>query len=237
VATNDHKSLLELQKIDSKIDELNLKEKKLVERDRYVQLSEEVGKIDVLFKAMSGKLHAESAVQKRLEDELRILNSKAEREQNRLYSGTITNPKELASVQQEVTHLKEQIDEKELSLLEQLETVDKMKSDCDAVEARLRLRTSEMNDAKEEMDKMLSEIHGARELCQTERVPVEMGLSDDARSVYDRARTKHQIAVTVLENGLCCGCRMDLPSNDYERIEQSTKLERCTNCGRIIVKA
>ncbi|MBI4733646.1 MAG: hypothetical protein HY779_02320 [Rubrobacteridae bacterium] len=54
--------------------------------------------------------------------------------------------------------------------------------------------------------------------------------------MYNRVRTKHPLAVTVLEDGVCRGCRVELPSTDYERIEQSQKLERCPNCSRIIVK-
>lgn len=234
---NDRELLLNIQEIDSKIDDLNLKEKKLPERDRFLKLSEEVAKIEGLFKAMSSKLHNEAAVQKRIDDELRTLNAKSEREQNRLYSGSIVNPKELSNVQQEVANLKEQIDEKELALLEQLEVVEKMKSDCDAVEARLKVRVSEMKEVKTEMDRLLAEITAARKFYQTDRIPVYEALSEDARNLYDRVRQKHQVAVTILENGLCQGCRVELPSTDYERIVKSAKLERCTNCGRIVAKS
>jgi predicted nucleic acid-binding Zn-ribbon protein len=237
ISMNDRELLLNIQEIDGKIDDLNLKEKKLPERDRFLKLSEEVAKIETLFKAMSAKLHDETSIQKRIDDELRTLNTKAEREQNRLYSGSIVNPKELSNVQQEVANLKEQIDEKELALLEQLEIVEKMKSDCNAVEARLNLRTSEMKEVKAEMDRLLAEIVAARKFYQTDRIPVYEALSEDARSLYDRVRQKHQVAVTILENGLCQGCRVELPSTDYERILKSAKLERCTNCGRIIAKS
>ncbi|MBI4734046.1 MAG: hypothetical protein HY779_04425 [Rubrobacteridae bacterium] len=233
---NDHKLLLELQVIDSKLDELEVKEKKLPERDQYLKLKEEVAKIEALLKTMTDKLKIEAATEKTLDDELKTLSTKVERDQNRLYSGLVVNPKELANVQQEVTHLKELIDDKELALLEQIEVVDKMKSDNDAVEARLKVRTADMQSVKAKMDSILNEIASSRAIYKAEREPVFTAASADARELYERIRKKHLVAVTVLENGLCRGCRVELPSTDYERIEQSTKLERCTNCSRIIAK-
>lgn len=234
---DEHKMLVELQGIDSQMDELNYREKNLPERERFVKLSEEARKTEALHNAVSKKLHDETLIQKKLEDELNSLNAKIDREQKRLYSGTITNPKELAGVQQEVNHLKNTVDEKETVLLEQIEVVDKLKADDITIEEKLNAKKAELAEAESEMNQVLASIKGQRDKLQAEREPVYASLSEETRRLYDRVRTKHPLAVTVLEEGICLGCRVEIPSTEAERIEASAKLERCPNCTRIIVKA
>ncbi len=233
---DEHKTLTELQKIDSKIDALNYQEKNLPGRDRFQSLSEEVGKTESLYKAISKKLHDELLKQKKLEDELDSLTKKIDKEQGRLYSGTINNPKELSSVQQEINHLKGLADEKETALLEQLDVVDALKDNNETIADRLATRKAEMGKAKEEMDAGLAEIKAERDKLQSERKPFYSSLSDDTRQLYDRVRTNYPLAVTILEGSLCQGCRVELPSTEAERIGQSKNLEKCPECGRIIVK-
>ncbi len=233
---DEHKTLMELQKLDTKIDALNQRENNLPERDRFQSLSEEVGKTESLNKAISKKLHDESLKQKKLEDELDSLTKKIDKEQKRLYGGTINNPKELSSVQQEINHLKGLADEKETALLEQLDVVDVLTGNDKTISARLAIRKAELDKAKDEMDAALADIKAEREKLQAERGPFYNSLSEDTRQLYDRVRTKHPLAVTILEGNLCQGCRVELPSTEAERIEQSQKLEKCPECGRIIVK-
>lgn len=234
---NEHKILIELQEIDSQIDELNYKEKNLSERDRYLSLKEEVGKVEGLHKTISKKHHDEALIQKRLEDEISSVSSKIEKEQKRLYSGTVTNPKELSSIQQEIKHLQELTDEKETDLLEQIDVVDKLRANDKTIEDRLTTRTGEMDKAKTEMESIISDINKKREELGAKREPVYASLSEDTRYLYDRVRIKSPLAVTVLEEGICLGCRVELPSTEYERIVASSKHERCPNCSRILVKA
>lgn len=233
---NEHKILVELQEIDSRIDELNYQEKNLPERDRYLKLKDEVNKLDGLHKTISKKFHDEAIIQKRLEDAISSMSSKIEKEQKRLYSGTITNPKELSSIQQEIKHLQELTDEKETELLEQIDVVDKLRANDKTIEDRLRTRTDEMNEEKTDMERVLADINSEREKMRAKREPVYASLSEDTRHVYDRVRVKNPLAVTVLEEGICLGCRVELPSTEYERIIESAKLERCPNCSRILVK-
>lgn len=232
----EHKTLFELQQIDTQIDALNNREKNLPERERYQKVLEEAKKMDGLYKSISKKLHDEAAIQKRLEDELNSLNTKIDKEQKRLYSGTISNPKELQGVQQEVTHLKDQADNKELALLEQSEVVDKLRKDDKTVATSLKAKLTELQKTKVEMEKVLAEIKERRDELKAQREPLYKSLGDNTRQLYDRVRAKHPTAVTVLEEGICQGCRVEIPSTDAERIMSSKKLERCPNCSRIFIK-
>ncbi|MBE0446642.1 MAG: hypothetical protein IBX64_00760 [Actinobacteria bacterium] len=233
---DEHKALSQLQEIDSQVDVLDYREKNLPERNNYLRLKEEVSKIEGLYKAVSKKLHDEALVQKRLEDKLDILSAKIDREQKRLYSGTIKNPKELASIQRELEHLKEQVDNIETDLLGQIDVVDKLKSDSRVIEDRLASKRAELDEAKSRMEEVLADINDKRRFLQAKREPVYASLSEETRELYNRVRIKQPLAVTVLEEGICLGCRVELPSTEAERILSSLRLERCPNCSRVLVK-
>ncbi|MDI6715661.1 MAG: C4-type zinc ribbon domain-containing protein [Actinomycetota bacterium] len=233
---DEHKILLELQKIDSQIDALDYQEKNLPERERYFSLRDEVGKIEALYKTISAKLRSEAAVQKRIEDEISSLSVKIDKDQARLYSGTIASPKELSNLQQEISILKEQLDSKETDLLEQIDVVENLRTNERAVEDRLKAKKDEMLNAKEEMDRLLGDIHEKKQVLQAKREPVYASLEPEVRQLYDRVRSKYQLAVTVLEEGICQGCRVELPSVEAQRMVASSKLERCPTCTRILVK-
>lgn len=233
---NDHKTLVELQEIDSNIDALDYREANLAERDTHLALKNEVSKIEALYANVAKKLRDESAILKKHEDVLEGLNAKIAKEQKRLYSGTVTVPKELAGIQQELGHLKDQADNTELELLEQSEVVDGSKSDDKMISERLQKRTAERDAAQKRMEDELAQIASECDGWKAKREPVYTALSEDARRLYDKVRLKHQVAVTVLEGEICQGCRVDLPSTEADHIHESTKPERCSNCGRIFVK-
>ncbi|MDI6815939.1 MAG: hypothetical protein QME41_01935 [Actinomycetota bacterium] len=233
---NDHKTLVELQEIDSQIDALDYREANLAERDVYLALKDEVTKLEALYTSAAKKLREETALLKKHEDVLEGLNAKIAKEEKRLYSGTVTIPKELAGIQQELAHLKGQADNTELELLEQSEVVDGCKSDDKTISERLQKRTAERDAAKQRMEDELAQIASERDGWKVKREPVYAALSEDASRLYDKVRLKHQVAVTVLEGEICQGCRVDLPSIEADQIHESTKLERCSNCGRIFVK-
>ena len=233
---DDYKTLAELQEIDSHIDGLDYREANLAERAAYLALKDEVAKIEALYANVAKKLRDESAILKKHEDVLEGLNAKIAKEEKRLYSGTVTIPKELAGIQQELAHLKDQADNTELELLEQSEVVDGSKSDDKTISERLQKRTAERDAAHKRMEDELAQIAGERDGWKAKREPVYTALSEDARRLYDKVRLKHRVAVTILEGEICQGCRVDLPSTEADHIHESTKLERCSNCGRIFVK-
>ncbi|MBS3909527.1 MAG: hypothetical protein KGZ93_07860 [Actinobacteria bacterium] len=233
---DDYKTLAELQEIDSHIDALDYREANLAERDTYLALRDEVAKVEALYANVAKKLREEAALLKKHEDVLEGLNAKIAKEEKRLYSGTVTIPKELASIQRELAHLKVQADNTELELLEQSEVVDGSKSDDKAISERLQKRTAERDAARRRMEDELARIAGERDGWRAKREPVYTALSEDARRLYDKVRLKHRVAVTVLAGEICQGCRVDLPSTEADHIHESTALERCSNCGRIFVK-
>ena len=51
---------------------------------------------------------------------------------------------------------------------------------------------------------------------------------------YKRIKQNRPMPVTMLKDGRCMGCNMELPSRDLVNIRKSDTIVECENCGRIL---
>lgn len=51
---------------------------------------------------------------------------------------------------------------------------------------------------------------------------------------YERIKQNKPMPVSLLKNGRCMGCNMELPSRDLAKIKKSDIIIECENCGRIL---
>ena len=51
---------------------------------------------------------------------------------------------------------------------------------------------------------------------------------------YNRIKQNRSKPVTLLKDGRCMGCNMELPSRDLAKLKKSDAIVECENCGRIL---
>jgi len=51
---------------------------------------------------------------------------------------------------------------------------------------------------------------------------------------YNRIKQNRSMPVTLLKDGRCMGCNMELPSRDLAKLKKSDAIVECENCGRIL---
>jgi uncharacterized protein len=96
------KALLELQEVDTARDRLEERKAHLPEK---AELAELEGRIAETRAAIDRVREEQDAIIRevdRLEGEMRIIEDKIAREEKRLYSGEVVNPKELGALQDEI---------------------------------------------------------------------------------------------------------------------------------------
>jgi predicted nucleic acid-binding Zn-ribbon protein len=150
-----------------------------------------------------------------------------------LYSGRIRVPKELSSLQQEVAALKArrtQLEDRALTLMEQIESsragVTRRTTELQTVEAEWRSRQAELNGSIESERKV---IVG---LAQRQR-EIMSAIDSQALQTYQALRRQKGSAVARVEQGICRGCRISLPSSELQRARGGS-LVQCSSCGRIL---
>jgi predicted nucleic acid-binding Zn-ribbon protein len=174
--------------------------------------------------------------QDKLEGEIGLADQKIAREEQRLFGGAVSNPKELGALQAEVQMLKRRKAEMEDSLLE----VMVKKEDAAATLERLRgehhAATAEAEQLAATVGRLTTEIDAELTEHSTKRTAVADPLPDDLLALYEKIRSsKNGVGAAALEGGTCQGCHTQLPNKEVERIRAEGGLQRCENCRRILV--
>lgn len=174
--------------------------------------------------------------QNRLEGEMEIGDAKIEREEQRLFSGGVSNPKELGALQAEVEMLKRRRATLEDDLLEVMVHSDQARATLESLQAEGAQTSAQAEELKvtvssltEEMDRELSEH-------QTSRSEHASVVPQPLLELYESIReAKGGIGAAALERDTCSGCHTKLPAREVERLRAEGGLQRCDNCRRILV--
>jgi uncharacterized protein len=226
--------LYALQEIDSQIDQ---REAMLESLRAPFEESEELAETRALLAEHRAGLPELEARQRDLELQAAGLREKAGPVEAKLYSGSITNPKELTDLQRDLDQLTRQrqsLEEELLSVLEQIEV-----KRAAAAAAQLRLDQLESQQAadresnRSEDARIESELAALRE----RRSRSVQGLPSAPVSAYDRLRRRRRgIAVVKVERGTCLGCRLTVPTVVLQRARSGTNPNpvQCPSCERML---
>ncbi len=175
--------------------------------------------------------------QQDLELEIRGISDEITRSEQRLYSGTVKNPKELTDLQDKVAALQRRRQKLEDDLLEaMIELEEAEDSHTQALEHFEETRTCretrqvDLLAEQEELQRNLAEINQAR----VELLPkIEPG---DMTTYQALRRRKGGVAVVQMHKGSCGGCGIKVSPNLEWHLREG-ELVYCGNCERIIVNA
>jgi predicted nucleic acid-binding Zn-ribbon protein len=227
------KQLYELQELDLEIDS---------QEQALARATSQLGESQALLRARD-QLQSE---QKRLEelrrkqhsaeDEIEDISTKLAPAEKKLFSGDIKNPKELSSLQHEVEVLKakrNQMEEKALEIMEQVEldetSVAGTSRELEKVQAEWQRQQQALADSIARLKAVLADLKGKRQLILGE-------LSPQVVKLYEGLKKERGTAVARVEQGICRGCRISLPTTELQQA-RSGNLVKCSSCGRILFLA
>ncbi len=226
-------ALFELQVLDLRINQINATLAAATgARQLRIELASAKSQLEVAEKALM-----ESEVElKDAELQLKSVDEKRSGYEKRLYSGTVTNPKELGAMEKEVAILKEQqakLDSRTLALYDQVETARKTAEQLRQTTADLtkqvRQVLAEESATKTELEAELAELTSKREAAA--RKVTNKPLM--ARYNAVRARNGGMGIARVIE-GKCEGCRISVMPFMVRELMQPKDIRTCESCGRIL---
>lgn len=232
----DLQRLLEVQQHDTAIARLTQRKESLPEAKRLAELRAQLEELEADLNIAQKQAQEISREHDRLEGEIELLEQKTSREEQRLFSGGVSNPKELGSLQAEVAMLKRKRGELDDALLEMMV----QKEDATATEERLGTEQEQLSGEAEtlgvKVDELSREIDAELEVHTKEREALASALPGDLLQLYDQVRAaKGGVGAAALRNGTCEGCHTQLPAVEVERLKAEGGLQRCDNCRRILV--
>jgi predicted nucleic acid-binding Zn-ribbon protein len=226
--------LLDLQDIDSVIDRLTR---------RLGEIRAALHETDELIAARSARHAAEESVshkrahRKDLELADAALETRIKQADQRLYSGTVKNPKELLDLQNDIASLKKQkntLDDQLFSAMVELEEAETTLTTCADTLTRVDAEwRASQGDLATELTQLEDELAG-KTVAQTE-ARAQLNASDLAQ--YDQLRRrKSGVAVVEMKGSVCGACGVRVTAHILQQLSQAEHLARCGNCERILVR-
>ncbi len=176
-----------------------------------------------------------NASQRAGEWEVEDLRTKAAGIEQKLYGGTLKNPKELSSLQEQAEHFKKRRREEEDKVLDIMTEVEAAQTSMAMISQKVESLEKSWKEEQAELSREQDRL--STNLANLEQKRKELGSRVDAASLrlYEELRTKKQgRAVAKVEQGMCQGCRIVLPVRELQRARASQELVQCGSCERIL---
>lgn len=173
------------------------------------------------------------------ETDIEQVRGRAQRDQQRLDAGTVSNAKELESLQSEIASLARRqatLEDAELEVLEQREQAER-----EAAAARTAIDEAQrrLAAAQEERDRDLAALDAETVEVTGRRAELAPTLPAELLALYDRIRAdRGGVGAAALLRRRCEGCHLELAGNDLTGVRQAPPDEvlRHDDCGRILIR-
>jgi hypothetical protein len=171
--------------------------------------------------------------QRAAEWEVEDTSAKVSHEQERLYGGSVRNPKELMDLEKELGLLKTKLRDREDKLLDVMGQVEEKRNEVREAEeefGRLKREFEErIERLGEEKGRLETEVFALRE----KREGMVANLDDEVLNLYEELRRAKGRAIAKMEQGNCMGCGIALPTSDLTRV-RAGEMVQCSHCQRIL---
>ena len=181
------------------------------------------------------RLSASRAQMHDRELEAKTLDAKIKGIEERLYSGRVTNPKELDGMEKDLQMHKRQRSALDDKLLELMDAVEQAQKHADEKAGALKqadgTRARDLDQLARERDALAARL---AEL-DTEREHTRAALIADALRTYDHLRkTKAGRAIVQIKRDACGACGVGTPTGLAHRVREGNEIVLCPGCGRIL---
>jgi uncharacterized protein len=173
--------------------------------------------------------------QKEAEWALEELDRRLRMQEQRLYSGVVTNPKELHALQQEVQHLRAQQNRQEEMTLEVILTTESLQEVANSKAEALQQAQEKWLETNASGMIRRDHLEAKRQELMANREQFVSNIDAQLLTRYEALkRTKQGRAVSKVDQNSCQWCRVILTPSELQRVRTTTDLQMCSNCGRIL---
>lgn len=220
-----------LQQVDSR---LAAARSGLASLDDGAALRAEVEATGAAATAAAARLHECQAAIKDHELQLAGAEAKQRKIEGDLYGGRVSNPKELSSLQEELTMLartRDHLEDRILALLDEVEVLREQASSTEAARETLARRlAAHLTD----YEATRSRLEGEIETLTAERSAAASRVEPRLLRRYEGiAAQEGGLGIVAIQNGRCGGCHNALPTDFVARVRDG-HIVICERCRRIL---
>ncbi len=225
--------LYNLQKIDT----MSAKVKR-----RLLQIQKQLGESDEVIAARTKateteeQLHHWHAVQLDAELQSQTLKKRIKETEDRMMSGSVSNPKELENLQNSLDALRRQQSGVDDNAVEAMMMVDELTTALAAAKAEFESIGAAWRSGQGDLTNEETKMKRNYVILRKQRQVAAGRMDEDSLQEYEHLRTrKAGVAVAPVENGSCGACHIQLPTGvvSAARSENNTRIF-CPSCGRLL---
>ena len=226
------KQLFSLQELDLVLDRIS---KATKNAERELNVDRGMDTLEAELKEQTTRLEQIRSQQKTQQEDLETQRERSTRLDDQLYGGSVTNPRDLESLEPEASNARQTLEKLDGELVELSVRAEESQSKCETLEKELVDTASAWASRRAELE---GEIKSSNlEQSQVAAQRKEMAAILDPASVqqYENLRrTKGGLGVAKVERGLCQACRMSLPTQQQQKVRSAHLTVLCSSCGRIL---
>lgn len=168
-----------------------------------------------------------------------LVRERSRKDRELLDSGSISDPKQLQSLESEIESLAKRqtdLEDVELEIMERLEGAQAAVTQLTGEHAEVEQEEQRLSDA---VAAAHAEVEQERAEVQADRDNAVSAIPAELLSLYDKIRGDHGgLGAARLHRGRCEGCRLELPPTDVAefRAAAADEVLRCEECRCILIR-
>jgi predicted nucleic acid-binding Zn-ribbon protein len=232
----DQAILLDLQALDTKLQQLARRAEKLPEREVVEALSLQRGELERGRAEQFGAVEDARLELKRTEADVEVVDARIARDAERLR--TSSSPKDVAALEQELEALgrrKSDLEDIELAVMETLEEREGVLARTDADLAALAATIADATTAR---DAALAEIEAERGHAAANRQTVAAKVPADLLALYEKQRERYGVGASHLRGGISSASGVALNAVEMTKIRAAAPDDvlLCPDSNAILVR-
>ena len=230
--------LLDLQAIDTRLDQIAHAKANLPQTKPIAALSAELSALDT--EIVNVRTAADDVTREvaKSEQDVQLVRDRVARNQGRLDSGQGT-AKDLQALQHELVSLARRQSELEDIEIEVMERGEALEARVTELEARRTELAARLEALEAERAAAIVTYDAEAAKVGSGRADIVAGIGEDLAALYEKIRASSGgMAAAEIRQRRCGGCRLELNNVDVDRIRKAPQDEvvRCEECRRIMIR-
>lgn len=225
-------ALFQLQQVDLELDRLKAEKQTIASS---LQGSATLQRLRAEYDTARQQTSSGQQMQKEAEWALDELNRRLAAQEQRLYTGSVHNAKELQSLQQEVQNTRAQQSRQEERLLELIDITDSLVQVSERKATALHEAEEKWQQENLDLQERLDQLEKRRQELEEQRQLLASRVDASVVQRYDSMRkSKQGRAISRIEQNSCQWCRVLLTPSELQKVRLGQEIQTCLNCGRIL---
>lgn len=238
-AQQEQRQLLDVQDLDTSMMQVQHRRRQIPELAQIAAAQTERQVLSAEIVKWTTRVSDLQGEQERAEADLVPVRERLARNEKRVADGSVTDPKQLQALIDEIANVKRRIGELEEAQLEVMEEVEASQGTLDDAKSRRAEGDEALRALMASRDAQLATLDAELAELAASREAVAAGVPADLLTAYTKtAERSGGVGAALLRQGRCGGCQLQLTNADLFKIRAAAADEvvRCEECNRILVR-